>query len=84
MDFSKFTEPVLTTRSPHVSEQILQITEVVAKGTEVFADQENFLKWIQQPNKAFAQQTPMNLLKSRFGTDMIIDELGRIEYGIFS
>ena len=67
-----------------VSEQILQIAEVAAKGTNVFGDKEKFLLWLKQPNKALAGKTPINLLNSRFGTEMILDELGRIEHGVFS
>ncbi|UCH93163.1 MAG: DUF2384 domain-containing protein [Candidatus Aminicenantes bacterium] len=67
-----------------VSEQILQIAEVAARGTNVFEDKDKFLSWIHQPNKALADRTPMSLLSSRFGTEMVLDELGRIEHGIFS
>lgn len=67
-----------------VSEQILQIAEVAARGTNVFEDKDKFLSWMQQPNKALANKTPMSLLSSRFGSEMVLDELGRIEHGIFS
>jgi putative toxin-antitoxin system antitoxin component (TIGR02293 family) len=76
------------TRSQHfnrvVSEQILQIAEVVAKGAEVFEDKNNFLTWMQQPNVAFGNRPPISLLSSRFGTEMVLDELGRIEHGVVS
>lgn len=67
-----------------VSEQILQIAEVAARGTEVFADKDKFLLWMNQPNKALADRIPMSLLTSRFGAELVLDELGRIEYGVFS
>ncbi|RJQ16648.1 MAG: DUF2384 domain-containing protein [Nitrospiraceae bacterium] len=67
-----------------VSEQIIQIAEVVARGTEVFRDKEKFISWMHSPSKALANQTPLSLLSSRFGTEMVLDELGRIEYGVFS
>jgi putative toxin-antitoxin system antitoxin component (TIGR02293 family) len=67
-----------------VSEQILQIAEVVAKGVEVFEDRDRFLLWMQQPNVAFGNKTPLSLLSSRFGTQMVLDELGRIEHGVLS
>ena len=76
------------TRSQHfnraVSEQILQIAEVVAKGVEVFEDKNNFLTWMQQPNVALGNRPPISLLSSRFGTEMVLDELGRIEHGVVS
>ena len=70
--------------SPSVSEHILQIAECAARGTRVFDDKEKFLDWLRHKNKALGQQTPMSLLSSRFGSEMVLDALGRIEYGIFS
>jgi len=67
-----------------VSEQILHIASVAAKGTEVFGAKDKFLSWMNHPNKALANKTPLSLLSSRFGVEMILDELGRMEYGVFS
>ena len=67
-----------------VSEQILQIAEVAAKGTEVFEDSKKFLAWMNHPSKALANNTPSSLLSSRFGIEMVLDELGRMEHGVFS
>ena len=67
-----------------VSEQILQIAEVVAKGLEIFEDKEKFISWMHSPVKSLANQTPLSLLSSRFGMEMVLDELGRIEYGVYS
>jgi len=67
-----------------VSEQILQIAEVAARGAEVFEDRDKFLAWMDHPNRALADKTPLSLLNSRFGAEMVLDELGRIEHGVFS
>lgn len=67
-----------------VSEHILQIAEVAARGSEVFEDRDKFLAWMKQPSKALNNNKPMSLLNSRFGNDMVIDELGRMEHGVFS
>ncbi len=67
-----------------LSEQILQIAEVTAKGSKVFEGRERFLAWLNHPNKALNNKTPMSLLNSKFGTDMVLNELGRIEHGVFS
>jgi putative toxin-antitoxin system antitoxin component, TIGR02293 family len=67
-----------------VSEQILQIAEVAARGAEVFEDRNKFLAWMDHPNRALADKTPLSLLNSRFGAEMVLDELGRIEHGVFS
>lgn len=67
-----------------LSKQILQIAEVAAKGSKVFEGRDRFLAWMNHPNKALNNKTPMSLLNSKFGTDMVLDELGRIEHGVFS
>lgn len=67
-----------------ISEQILHIAEVAAKGTEVFENRENFLAWLHYPNTALASKAPIDLLKSRFGADLVLEELSRMEHGIFS
>jgi putative toxin-antitoxin system antitoxin component (TIGR02293 family) len=67
-----------------VSEQILQIAEVAAKGAEVFEDKDKFLAWMDHPNRGLGDKKPLGLLNSRFGAEMVLDELGRIEHGVFS
>ena len=67
-----------------VSEQILQIAEVAARGVEVFEGTNKFLWWMNHPNKTLANKTPASLLSSRFGIQMVLDELGRLEHGMFS
>ncbi|NIR50305.1 DUF2384 domain-containing protein [candidate division KSB1 bacterium] len=67
-----------------VSEQILQIAEVAARGSEVFEDRNKFLTWMNHPNKALRDKPPIRLLNSKFGVDMVLDELGRMEHGVFS
>ena len=70
--------------NPTVSEQVLQIAEVVARGTEVFGRKDRFLTWANQPSTALSERTPLELLGSRFGSGLVLDELGRIEHGIVS
>ena len=66
----------------NVSEHILQIAEVAARGEEVFGEKERFLAWLSLPCAAFGKSVPEELLSSRFGAELVLDELGRIEHGI--
>jgi len=89
-EFLPVTERTIKRYSPEahfnrvVSEQILQIAEVAAKGVEVFEDTNKFLWWMNNRNKALANKTPASLLISRFGIEMVLDELGRLQHGVFS
>ncbi len=70
--------------SESVSEQVLQIAEVYSRGKEVFGTIEDFHVWTNLVNRALGDWTPLDLLSSRYGAQMILEELGRIEHGIHS
>ena len=84
------TERTLQRHSPEshlnrvVSETVLHLAEVVARGAEVFEDKDRFVAWLALPNSALGGATPRDLLKSRFGIEMVLDELGRMEHGLVS
>lgn len=67
-----------------VSEQVLHIAEVLAKGTEVFQDKKKLAVWLKTPHKVFYGKTPFSMLNSRFGMELVLEELGRIEFGVYS
>jgi len=67
-----------------LSEHIIQIAEVYSRGSEVFDSQEEFHAWVNTVNRALGNKTPIELLSSRYGAQMVLDELGRIEHGVFA
>lgn len=67
-----------------VSEQLLQVAQITVRGEEVFGNRDRFLAWLKSPCPALGNRKPLSLLKSRFGTELVLDELGRIEHGIVS
>lgn len=70
--------------SQTVSEHILHIAAVTARGEEVFGNRECLRSWLDSPNRALGNKKPFDLLASDFGRDMVLDELGRLEHGIVS
>ncbi len=70
--------------NPAVSEQVLHIAKVLAKGTEVFQEKRKLLLWLNTPHKVFSGNTPFAMLGSRFGVELVLEELGRIEFGVYS
>ena len=68
--------------SPVVSEQALQIAQVAATGSELFEDREKFLAWLSLPSAPLGGEKPFDLLRSRFGIELVLDELGRIAHGL--
>jgi putative toxin-antitoxin system antitoxin component (TIGR02293 family) len=67
-----------------LSEHVIQIAEVYARGTEVFDSVEDFQTWMNSTSKALGNRKPVELLASRFGAHMVLNEIGRIEYGVYS
>jgi len=70
--------------SKPVSEQLLQLAEAFSRGEEVFGSLDRMKQWLTAPNKALDDTPPFDFLSSRFGIQMVLDELGRIEHGVIS
>ncbi|HEX6983698.1 MAG TPA: antitoxin Xre/MbcA/ParS toxin-binding domain-containing protein [Balneolaceae bacterium] len=70
--------------TPAVSEQIILITELTAKGKEIFGSLEAFRKWLKEENVALGGHPPLSLLDTAIGIQIITDQLGRIEYGVYA
>ena len=66
------------------SERILQIEILYSKGEVVFGERENFTKWLETNNLALGDILPLDLLKTSFGIQLLIDELTRIEHGVLA
>jgi putative toxin-antitoxin system antitoxin component (TIGR02293 family) len=67
-----------------VSEHIIQLARLMIKGTEVFGSRDNFKRWFATPNIALGGTAPSELVNLKTGTQMVMDELGRIEHGVFA
>lgn len=70
--------------SAEISEKMLQVAQVFAKGSEVFDSLESFKDWLETPNISLDGAVPSKLISSRYGAEMVLDCLGRIQYGVFS
>jgi putative toxin-antitoxin system antitoxin component (TIGR02293 family) len=70
--------------SKDASERALHFVRLYKKGTAVFGSETAFNQWMKTPSLIFNNKTPMSYLDTTFGFEMLEDELGRIEYGIFA
>lgn len=66
------------------SEKILELTEVIAMGHEVFDTREQFSLWLNTPSYALGDMKPIELIKDSYGKELVINELTRIDQGIFA
>ena len=65
------------------SEKILELAEVTSLGRDVFDSEKQFYLWLNTPNFALGNLVPFELLKDSYGKEMVMNELHKIDYGIF-
>lgn len=66
------------------SEKLLLLARLAGYGASVFQDQAKFNRWLARPLRLLGDRSPLDLLDSPTGVQLIEDILGRIEYGVFS
>lgn len=66
------------------SERLIELTRLFHKGINVFNEREKFIIWLDRPNKSLANSKPIDLMETSIGIDLVMDELLRIEHGVFS
>ncbi|CCH54718.1 hypothetical protein BN8_03917 [Fibrisoma limi BUZ 3] len=66
------------------TEKAISLSELYAKGIEVFRNQADFDTWLQTKIPAMGNQRPVDMLTSMIGRQYVMDELNRILHGIFS
>lgn len=67
-----------------VSDRAIKLAQLTARGTEIFGDAGDFCAWLHTPSIALGDKTPLSLLESIVGIDLVGDVLGRIEHGVYS
>ena len=70
--------------SPEQSSKTWTFARILAKATEVFGSQEAAETWISEPVMGLDRQTPMELLQTPAGVDMVSAFLTRLEYGVYT
>ena len=67
-----------------ISAQLIQIVELYTKGYELFEDTDKFQRWMNSEIQGLGNVKPISLLDTIFGIQMVINELGRLEHGVYS
>ena len=66
------------------SENVLKLAELFQLGLNAFDNDEKALvSWLNSPIPALSNETPIHMLSSSLGIDLVKEELLRIEYGIY-
>ena len=70
--------------SPTESERVLRLARVLVRATEVLESQDAARQWIQDPSAALGERKPIDLLATDIGTEIVLNELGKIDHGFFA
>ncbi|WP_316817469.1 antitoxin Xre/MbcA/ParS toxin-binding domain-containing protein [Pedobacter nyackensis] len=75
--------PATLIKTEH-AEKAIELARLYQRGTEVFGTMDNFNDWMKTPNYTLNGEAPLSLLDTSIGFELILQTLGRIEYGVFS
>jgi putative toxin-antitoxin system antitoxin component (TIGR02293 family) len=70
--------------SKGMSDHLLQIARIYTKSVEVFEDKEHAVNWLKTPCPALGNIRPLELLDTYSGIELVMNELNRIDYGVFA
>jgi putative toxin-antitoxin system antitoxin component (TIGR02293 family) len=66
------------------SSKIIYLSMLQARGNEVFGDQPSFNIWLKKPMVELENATPLSMLDTPFGYQILFQILGRMEHGSFA
>lgn len=66
------------------SERVIELAKVYSRGEEVFGSLDAFREWMNSTVMALGNKKPKEFLDTSMGIEMLMEELGRIEHGIFA
>ena len=70
--------------SKEASDRALHLQRLYERGEEVFGSLEKFKGWMKSPILVLNNDKPISFLDTIFGFELIEQELGRIEHGVFA
>ena len=57
---------------------------VIVRAMDVLEDRDAALEWLTTPSDLFSGKAPMQLLNTSTGADLVLDQLVRMEHGVYS
>lgn len=70
--------------SPVEQVRIYRAEKVWARALDVLEDEQSAKRWITQEIRSLGGEAPLSLLDTDTGYKLVLDTLGRIEYGVVS
>jgi len=70
--------------APRESEKLVRTARVLARAILAFGDEEAARGWLGDESPALGGKKPVDLLDTSTGAELLVTELGRIEYGVYA
>ncbi|MFT3702413.1 MAG: DUF2384 domain-containing protein [Agriterribacter sp.] len=70
--------------NPEQSERVIELAKLYSRGEEVFGNMDAFKIWMNSTVMALGNKKPKEFLDTSIGIDLLMNELGKIEQGIFA
>lgn len=75
--------PTTLVKTEH-ADRAIELARLYERGAAVLGNESEFNTWMRTPNHALNNEIPLHLLDTSIGFDLILQTLGRMEYGVFS
>lgn len=63
------------------SDRLYRADRLITKADSIFLNEEDAAAWLRTPLRSLGNVVPLSLIDTVPGYEMVLDELGRIEYG---
>lgn len=70
--------------TPEESDLVFRIARLFDYANDVFGSFQKAHEWFRKPNRALDGNTPIEFLRTEFGSRLVESILGRIEHGVYS
>ena len=65
-------------------DRVYRAENILSCAMRVLEDEDAARAWVSRPNRSLGGEVPLALLDTEAGYELVMDTLGRIEYGIVS
>jgi putative toxin-antitoxin system antitoxin component (TIGR02293 family) len=65
-------------------DRVYRAGKVLSRAVQVLEDEEAAKAWLSRHNRSLGGEVPLALLDTEVGYELVLDTLGRIEYGVIS
>jgi putative toxin-antitoxin system antitoxin component (TIGR02293 family) len=80
--FQRFTES--QNLDIYTTEQAIEMSLIYTKAQQLFSTNLAIQQWLKSPLLALNGQTPLSLLDTGIGANLVLNTLNRLEEGVFS